>query len=215
MTTEPGELVFMLDNTFSWLVAKRVQLDVHVTPGLLGVTSALDPPAAADMAPQPSLQSTIRMRHADDEKDAQQQLRKSTAQAAHTAVEIVDRVAARVPERQARLGLLTAASNPPDALSLRQCEQRDGHTELSGHQVTNVEQLKSEQARSARLAQLAGTPMRGWTQGRVVEWTGALELSPTDAAVVKAAMLEEEINGDDLADLKPKCARPLPAPHIS
>eukprot|EP01043_Picozoa_sp_COSAG02_P121580 COSAG02_NODE_58424_length_277_cov_0.870787_1_plen_65_part_10 len=65
MTTEPGELVFMFDNTFSWLVDKRVQLDVHVTPGLFGVTGALGSPAAADMAKQPSLHSSIRMLHAD------------------------------------------------------------------------------------------------------------------------------------------------------
>ena len=48
--------------------------------------------------------------------------------------------------------------------------------------------------------------MRAWTELRVIEWTDALDLSTTDAAVIKAAMLEEEINGDDLVDLKPKCA---------
>ena len=104
-------------------------------------------------------------------------------------------------------GLVTAStSHPPDNLSLQQSEQPDRHTEVSGHQSTNVQQLESEKARSARLAALTGLPMRAWTELRVIEWTDALDLSTTDAAVIKAAMLEEEINGDDLVDLKPKCA---------
>jgi hypothetical protein len=78
-----------------------------------------------------------------------------------------------------------------------------------------MKHLESEKAGSARLAALTGMPMRAWTEGRVVEWIGALALSTTDAAAVKVAMLDEEINGDDLVDLKPKCARPLPILPVS
>lgn len=229
MATETGELVFLLDNTFSWLVDKRIELDIHLVSG---DGSALDPTAASRIvAIQPSQHSTTRwfletsnadsrqelvledgneephqqvfLEHGNEE--SHQQLRRATAEAAHTAVEIVDRVAARVAERQARLGLgspgrRVATAQPPDAVA-----------ELS---ATDLKQRESEKMRADRLAALTAMPMRCWTEGRVVEWVGELDLPAADAAAIKAAVLEEEINGDDLVDLKPKCVRPSPAPHF-
>ena len=233
VATETGNLVFLLDNTFSWLVDKHIQLDIHLVSGLRGVASALDPTAASRiMAIQPSQHCTTRwflessnadslqelvlvdgneeprqqVCLEDGNEESHQQLRKATAEAAHTAVEIVDRVAARVAERQARLGLrspgrrVSNTQPPPDAIA-----------ELS---VTDLKQRESEKIRSDRLAALTAMPMRCWTEGRVVEWVGELELSAADAAVIKAAVLEEEINGDDLVDLKPKCVRPSPATNL-
>lgn len=110
MTTEPGELVLLLDNGFSWLVDKRVQLDIQLVQGgsLLSKPNELLPlsqgqPAAAN-APPPSSSSKARVVARKDDLETQK-LREETAQAAHTAVEILDRVTTRVAERQARLGL--------------------------------------------------------------------------------------------------------------
>ena len=123
--------------------------------------------------------------------------------------------AARVAERQARLGLASPSTScPRETDFLRHNDQPGGGS--SSHDSADLNQCEIESSEvSARLAALTAVPMRAWTQSRVLEWAGTLELSPADAAVVKAAVAEEEINGDDLVDLKPKCVETSPVPSLS